>query len=68
MPTSYEITNIGHTVEDLRPRHLQEIVALDTQHSKSNSNMPIVEPKLNNDFEVVHPVETTFNQKDFDSA
>ncbi len=31
--------------------------------------MPFVKPKIDNDFEVVLPVvETTFNQKDFDSA
>ncbi len=31
--------------------------------------MPFVKPKIDNDFDVVLPVvETTFNQKDYDSA
>jgi hypothetical protein len=44
MPTNFDTTNIGHTVEDLKPRGTHETAALDTQRSKSNSNIPFVEP------------------------
>ena len=44
MPTNFDTTNIGQTVEDLKPRGTHETTALDTQHSKSNSNVPLVEP------------------------
>ncbi len=41
IPTNFDTTNIGHTVEDLKPRGTHETTALDTQHSKSNSNVPL---------------------------
>lgn len=42
MPTNFDTTNLGHTVEDLKPR-THDTAALDTQHSKSNSIVPFVE-------------------------
>jgi hypothetical protein len=47
MPTNFDTTNIGHTVEDLKPRTHDTASAMDTQHSKSNSHVPFaVEPQF----------------------